>query len=106
MNGLVVEDGSQTVRMQCLPLYSLLKALNRTRGDFLSPDIEGPEYELLLTLPWDKVHVRTISVETAAGQLIQPEAVLVAVVSEFTHLTSLARDDLFVLMEQGSSSLK
>ena len=33
--------------MQCLPLYSILKAIGRTEIDLLSLDIEGAEYEVL-----------------------------------------------------------
>jgi Methyltransferase FkbM domain len=32
--------------------------------DYFSLDIEGPELEVLETLPWDKVDITAISVET------------------------------------------
>jgi hypothetical protein len=32
--------------------------------DYFSLDIEGPELEVLQTLPWDKVDITAISVET------------------------------------------
>ena len=32
--------------------------------DYFSLDIEGPELEVLMTLPWDKVDITAISVET------------------------------------------
>ena len=35
------------VQMQCLPLYSILKALNTDTVDYLSLDIEGSEYKVL-----------------------------------------------------------
>ena len=34
------------------------------RVDYFSLDIEGPELEVLMTLPWDKVDITAISVET------------------------------------------
>ena len=37
----------RTMTMQCLPLYSILKAIGHTEIDFLSLDIEGAEYEVL-----------------------------------------------------------
>ena len=35
------------VQMQCLPLYSILKAVNMDTVDYLSLDIEGSEYKVL-----------------------------------------------------------
>ena len=37
----------EKVALQCFPLYSVLKALNKTTVDFLSLDVEGAEYEIL-----------------------------------------------------------
>ncbi|CAL4164974.1 unnamed protein product, partial [Meganyctiphanes norvegica] len=51
------------VELQCLPLYSILMALNTTTVDYFSLDIEGLELEVLKTIPWDKVNIRTLSVE-------------------------------------------
>ena len=50
---------------QCFPLYSLLLALNQTRVDFLSLDIEGDELHVLKTIPFDKVDIRMMTVEFA-----------------------------------------
>ena len=37
----------EKVALQCFPLYSVLRALNKTTIDFLSLDVEGAEYEIL-----------------------------------------------------------
>ena len=37
----------EKVALQCFPLYSVLRALNKTTVDFLSLDVEGAEYEIL-----------------------------------------------------------
>ena len=37
----------EKVALQCFPLYSVLKALNKTTVDFWSLDVEGAEYEIL-----------------------------------------------------------
>lgn len=50
---------------QCFPLYSLLLALNQTRVDFLSLDIEGDELYVLKTIPFEKVDIRMMTVEVA-----------------------------------------
>ncbi|CAL4136854.1 unnamed protein product, partial [Meganyctiphanes norvegica] len=49
--------------VQCLPLYSILAALNTSTVDYFSLDIEGDELEVLKSIPWDKVNIKTISIE-------------------------------------------
>lgn len=44
--------------VQGIPLYSLLKAVNLTQIDFFSLDVEGAEFEILRTIPFDKVEIR------------------------------------------------
>ena len=51
------------IQVQCVPLYSLLLALNQTKIDLLSLDIEGDELFVLQTIPFEKVGIWTISVE-------------------------------------------
>ena len=53
---------------QCFPLYSLLLALNQTKVDFLSLDIEGDELDVLKTVPFDKVDISMMAVEFAHGK--------------------------------------
>ncbi|RXG51209.1 Protein Star, partial [Armadillidium vulgare] len=56
------------VEVQCLPIYSILLALNRTTVDYFSLDVEGHEVEVLQTIPWDKVNITTLSVEFSHGK--------------------------------------
>jgi hypothetical protein len=91
--------------MQCLPLYTLLLALGNPTVDLLSLDIEGPEYEVLLTVPWDKVDIRAISIETQFHDTDTEEKMFALLYAAgFTHLSSLARDDLFVKLPVGGTS--
>jgi len=46
------------VQVQCLPLYSILLAVNRTTVDLFSLDIEGNELDVLKTIPFDKVDIK------------------------------------------------
>ncbi|XP_047480407.1 uncharacterized protein LOC125033002 [Penaeus chinensis] len=46
-----------------VPLFSVLQALNTTRIDFLSLDVEGAELQVLQTIPWDRVKVRLMCVK-------------------------------------------
>jgi len=111
MQGLVEGDNNmertQTMMRQCFPLYSLLLALGNPTVDFLSLDVEGPELEVLETIPWTKVDIRAISVETEFLSLEKRDKVFELLTSNgFTHLTSIARDDLFVRLPEGGQSPK
>lgn len=44
--------------VQCLPIYSLMLAVNVTTVDYFSLDVEGVELEVLQTIPWDKVDIK------------------------------------------------
>ena len=55
MPGLVTQSNNDTVEMQCLPLYSLLLALDNPTVHYFSLDIEGAEFPVLKSIPWDKV---------------------------------------------------
>lgn len=47
-----------TVQVQCLPLFSLLSAINVTTVDYFSLDVEGSELGVLKTIPFDKVLIK------------------------------------------------
>ena len=112
MAGLVLEENSETIKMQCLPLYSLLLALGNPTVHYLSLDIEGAELPVLKTIPWEKVDIRVMTVETHLAGRIFPGTRddLIAYLDQvgFRHLswahrnTNQARtnlgttDDLFV----------
>lgn len=55
------------VEVQCLPIYSILLALNTTTVDYFSLDVEGAELDVLSTIPWEKVNIKTLSVEFYHG---------------------------------------
>ena len=54
---------SDDVQVKCVPFFSLILALNITRIDFFSLDVEGSELNILKTIPFDKVFIDVISVE-------------------------------------------
>ena len=60
MAGLVPEDTAPKnklngTKLQCFPLYSALTALGNPTVNLFSLDIEGAEFAVLKTIPWDKV---------------------------------------------------
>ena len=45
------------VDLQCLPLFTLLAAMDFPTVDFFSLDVEGAELGILQTIPWEKVSI-------------------------------------------------
>ena len=105
MAGIMSHNDTQTssVRMQCLPLYSLLLSLGNPTVDFLSLDVEGAEFQVLKSIPWSTVDIRAISVETQfAGEVMEggKEDIFQLLTGEgYTHLDTIARDDIFVKLD-------
>ena len=54
---MVVRQGESLslTKLQCLPLYAILQALQRHHVDFLSINNVGLELNVLRTIPFDKV---------------------------------------------------
>jgi hypothetical protein len=50
-------------KVPCFPVASLLTALNRTKVNYFSLDVEGYEFDILQTIPFDKIHIYVLSVE-------------------------------------------
>nr|XP_027229219.1 uncharacterized protein LOC113820964 [Penaeus vannamei] len=50
-------------KVQCFPLASYLAALNVSKVDFLSLDIQGGEWEVIHSLPLDRITIRAMAVE-------------------------------------------
>ena len=46
--------------LQCMPLYTILLAMGNPTVHYFSLDIEGAEFPVLKTIPWDKVIQFTI----------------------------------------------
>jgi len=70
MSGLVTHVNEKTIQMQCFPLYTLLLAMGNPTVHFFSLDIEGAEFPVLRTIPWDKVDIRVLTVEShLAGRI-------------------------------------
>ena len=60
------------LQVQCFPLYSVLKALDRLNIGYFSLDVEGAEYVVLKSIPWHQVNITLLSVETNhAGKIFE-----------------------------------
>ena len=70
MSGIVQEPSETSFQYQCLPLASLLLAMNNPTVHYFSLDIEGAELQVLKTIPWNEIDIWVISVEThLAGEV-------------------------------------
>jgi len=57
--------GRKTIKVQCFPIYSVLAALGNPTVDYFSLDVEGAEFPILKTIPWDKMTVKLLGIEIA-----------------------------------------
>ncbi|XP_060557510.1 uncharacterized protein LOC132717938 [Ruditapes philippinarum] len=57
------KKGFKEITVQCFPLYSILLAMNQLTVDYFSLDVEGAEEGILNNIPFEKIKIRTISIE-------------------------------------------
>ena len=50
----------EEIQLQCVPIFSVLQALDNPQVDFFSLDIEGADLQVLKTIPFDKVRILVI----------------------------------------------
>ena len=72
MAGLVPSPDSYTVVMQCLPLYSMSMAMGNPTVHYFSLVLKGAELAVLKSIPWDKVDIRVLTVETHLAGKVFP----------------------------------
>jgi len=65
MAGLVPQGSpvNGTIELQCLPMASLLLALDNPTVNYLSLDLEGAELEVIKTIPFNQLNIEVLSVE-------------------------------------------
>ena len=59
------------ITAQCFTLYSMLLALGQAEVDYFSLDVEGPELEILQSIPFDKIKINVISIEYRVTDNVQ-----------------------------------
>eukprot|EP00914_Ancora_sagittata_P010876 GHVO01021264.1.p1 GENE.GHVO01021264.1~~GHVO01021264.1.p1 ORF type:complete len:114 (-),score=15.34 GHVO01021264.1:34-375(-) len=65
-----------SIDTMCFPLYTMMLALNRTKIDYFSLDIEGQELPVLQTIPFDKLDITTLSIEYSHTQKEKVKALM------------------------------
>jgi len=63
LDGVVLPESTE-IEVECFPLYSMLLALGNPTVNYFSLDIEGAEFQVLQTIPWEKVDIQVLSIET------------------------------------------
>ena len=58
-----------TLTVPCFPLETIIAAMNRSRVDYFSLDIEGFELPVLKSVDWSRVDISVLSVEFARGKV-------------------------------------
>jgi len=78
MSGLVPHHDQEELaqglsyNLQCFPTYSLLMALGHPTINYFSLDIEGAEFLVLQSIPWEKVDIEVMGIELAHAGKVFP----------------------------------
>ncbi|XP_066957776.1 protein Star-like [Macrobrachium rosenbergii] len=80
---LAEKETSRTIRVKSFPFYSILSALDVTFIDVLNLDIEGFEFKVLKTIPFDKIKLGIMIVEHL--NIPEPKAELVKFMTDLGY---------------------
>ena len=58
LGGIFRHDLDNTTTVECYPLFDILAAADMTKLDALMLDVQGPEEEILRTIPWQLVDIK------------------------------------------------
>ena len=81
------------VTIECFPIHFVLQALNRTKIDYFSLDVEGDELNVLKTIPFDKISIDMLSVEYLHGGDVQSELQTFMEHKGYQTVLKMQRDD-------------
>ena len=100
-DGVAENDPERRIeKVQCFPVYSLLLALGNPVVDYFSLDIEGAEFPVLKSIPWDKVKINVLGIEMPRLGVIFPgdEDDLRTFLAEkgFVFYQRVAFDEIFI----------
>ena len=59
----LLAEKSKGTLSQCFDFYSLLLAVGKTHVNYFSLDVEGPELDILETIPFDRVTIDIFTIE-------------------------------------------
>jgi hypothetical protein len=82
-NETIDDKREESVRVQCFPFFSILSALDQTQIDYFSLDIEGDEFTVLKTIPWDRVDIKVKNVVCPIPDLFQMPIIIIYLLTSF-----------------------
>jgi hypothetical protein len=74
------------VLLQCIPISTLLLALNVTHVDYFSLDVEGNEVDVLRTIDFDKFDITVYARPTQVEKIINLIFIFQTLSVEFKHV--------------------
>ena len=93
-------------RTACFPLYSILLALVNPRVDYFSLDVEGSEWEIIRTIPWDKVDITIVNLENAhLGDIINPILEQFMIDQGYSVVSRIYGQDIFFMKTESWKKL-
>lgn len=57
------ESTSETKKVKCITFSSLLEKYNVTKVDYMNIDVEGAELDIIKTIDFSKVNIKTLTIE-------------------------------------------
>ncbi|CAG0894034.1 unnamed protein product [Darwinula stevensoni] len=87
------EKNRQMHNIICFPLESFLWAIGQSKVDFFSLDIEGLDYKVLSSIPWDILDIRVLLVETYHVE--RNDVLRFMAEKKYRHVQNISADDVF-----------
>lgn len=93
----------RTLKLECLPLTSIIMALGNPTIDYLSLDIEGAEFQVLKTIDFERVDIKVISLENRMiGNIFEGSGTEIRYFlsrNGYKKVTTVGQDDIYAQTE-------
>ena len=87
------------MQVQCFPFYSIMLALGNPVVDYFSLDVEGAEIPILKTIPFDKVTIKTMTIEFNGEESVANEMKSIMTKNGYKMVKVLGGQDLVFVKE-------
>lgn len=83
----------EIIEIQTITFNDIIKKYNCNKIDYLSLDVEGAEYSILKTIDFNKIFIKSISVE---NNYQNDDVYKLLSINKFKKITSLGCDDIYI----------
>lgn len=87
------EHAKENVNVKCYSLMTIMDALNRSRIDYFSLDVEGAELIILNSIDWKTIDIDVFTIETTYNR---NEIVPLMMSNGYKIITSIGGDEIFM----------